>query len=340
MSRSNISPRVIKRALLMGAFSTVGDVEVLHEVERRLSDLGVPFDVSPLSEKRTSMFEHWVHASRVDPQDYSHVFFVCGPLTRKIMEKRWHYLKRFQHCVFVGVNLTMVADTTDFNPFEVLIERDSDRSVRPDMSFAQSEPRVPVVGICLAPTQKEYGDRQRHTEAKAHIERLAQRSGVAAILVDTHLAAERDQAVGNGFFNPSQFESAISRFDALLTTRLHGLVLALKNSVPVVAIDAIKGGDKVSRQAAVIGWPEVFDVSEVTEEDLDRALERCLKQEARERAAACANRARQFWEGFEGDFERALEAVSDPALRADLKPRQGMRDRIRYLGIRGDGKSD
>ena len=44
-----------------------------------------------------------------------------------------------------------------------------------------------------------------------------------------------------------EVESLIARMDVVLTTRLHGLVLALKHGVPVVAIDPIAGGAKLRR---------------------------------------------------------------------------------------------
>lgn len=47
------------------------------------------------------------------------------------------------------------------------------------------------------------------------------------------------------------------RMDAVVTTRLHGMVFALKN-VPALAVDPIRGGAKILRQAEAIGWPVVF----------------------------------------------------------------------------------
>ncbi|MEE4238609.1 MAG: polysaccharide pyruvyl transferase family protein [Anderseniella sp.] len=275
------------------------------------------------------MYEEWVDASTLDPSHYSHVFFICGPFTKRMMEKRWTLLKRFAHCTFVGVNLSMIADLDDYNPFEVLIERDGSHCVRPDLSFLQIEPRVPVVGLCLVESQREYGSRQRHSQATALLHDLILRSGVAAIEVDTRLGPNPEKMPDHGFRSPSQFESAVARFDVVLTTRLHGMVLALKNGVPVIAIDAVSGGDKVSRQAREICWPEVFDVDMVTSQDLDHALERCLLPDASERAQACADRAKKFWEGFEGAFLSAMEVSPNPALRSSLSFRPGLLKRLR-----------
>lgn len=67
-------------ALLMGAFSTVGDVEVLQQVQARLHQLGVAFDVAPFSRHRAAMDDAWLDLHRLNPALYSHVLVVCGPL--------------------------------------------------------------------------------------------------------------------------------------------------------------------------------------------------------------------------------------------------------------------
>jgi polysaccharide pyruvyl transferase WcaK-like protein len=59
--------------------------------------------------------------------------------------------------------------------------------------------------------------------------------------------------------NAVQYENLISRLDAVISTRLHGMVFALKRGVPVVAIDAIAGGAKVTAQAKAVGWPLVLN---------------------------------------------------------------------------------
>ncbi|PZS37364.1 MAG: hypothetical protein DLM62_19660 [Pseudonocardiales bacterium] len=38
---------------------------------------------------------------------------------------------------------------------------------------------------------------------------------------------------------PGQLESMIRRLDVVVTTRMHGLVLALKNGIPALAVDPI-----------------------------------------------------------------------------------------------------
>jgi hypothetical protein len=55
---------------------------------------------------------------------------------------------------------------------------------------------------------------------------------VAAVPIDSRLDVNKA-----GLRTPAEVESSIARMDVVLTTRLHGTALSLKNGVPVVAID-------------------------------------------------------------------------------------------------------
>jgi hypothetical protein len=64
----------------------------------------------------------------------------------------------------------------------------------------------------------------------------------------------------------------------------------LKNAVPPVVIDPVKGGAKLRRQAEVLGWPVVFHADTVTDAELERAWDYCLSTDARADDAACHSR--------------------------------------------------
>jgi polysaccharide pyruvyl transferase WcaK-like protein len=85
----------------------------------------------------------------------------------------------------------------------------------------------------------------------------------------------------------------IARADVIVTTRLHGLVMALRNSVPALVIDPIAGGAKVRRQAEVVGWPVAFNADEINGAVIAHALDRCLSKEMRREATRCRDQARQ-----------------------------------------------
>ncbi|MGC9449407.1 polysaccharide pyruvyl transferase family protein [Cereibacter johrii] len=308
------------RALLVGHFSTVGDVEVLRQTEARLEALGMAYDVAPYTDARQSVDSTWLNRYILDPERYSHVIVVCGPLTPAMAAQHEIIFGRFKHCVHIGVNLTMVEPLAAFNPFEILLERDSDRTVRPDLSFRETPLRVPVVGLCLAGFQSEYGDRQKGSLAEQKLRRLIERSGAACIEMDTSVPASTNRF---GLSNAAQFESICGRLDAMLTTRLHGMVLALKNGVPTIAIDPVGGGDKVTRQAHKLGWKEVFDAEEAGEDDLLAALNRCLSDAGRVDAGLVRDRALSLLADFDRDFAAALQVEPRPELRDNLIPKAG-----------------
>jgi len=294
------------RALVIGHFSTVGDIEVLREVERQLAAASMQWDVSPLSKGMTQFNANWVDVRAVDPAAYTHLLVVCGPFWRPYYLRCKVDLDAFAHCTRIGINLSMIEDINAYNPFDRLIGRDNDNWTQPDIAFLHQPAKVPVAGLCLARSQSEYGKRQKHDSAGTLLRRLARRNGLAVIELDTEWPAERNIS---GLASPEEFESVCARVDVMLTTRLHGTVLSLKNGVPVVAIDAISaGGGKVLRQAQAVGWPEAYSIDQATDAALDEALARCLQPSARDLARACAMRARQTLADFSEVFAAAVQA--------------------------------
>ena len=152
------------RALVAGWFSwpgygaTAGDLMAADVACGWLTEAGVPFDRA-LAEP----FQGGVDWHAVDPTAYSHLVFVCGPCGNG--EPLTDLLATFDHCYRIGLDLSMLQSVAEWNPFHLLLERDSDRTVRPDISLLCRRPLAPVVGLCLVHPQKEYGRRGRHTEA-------------------------------------------------------------------------------------------------------------------------------------------------------------------------------
>jgi hypothetical protein len=112
---------------------------------------------------------------------------------------------------------------------------------------------------------------------------------ISAITIDTGLFGKN---VG-GLRTPGEIEALIAKMDVVITNRLHGVVFAIKNSVPVIAIDAIEGGAKVSAQCEAIGWPVLLRAGEFSDSDLENAWLFCLSPSARDKAVECGHRARQ-----------------------------------------------
>ena len=151
----------------------------------------------------------------------------------------------------------------------------------------------------------------------AAIRRLIIEREMAVVDVDTRLDEN-----GTGLRSPAEIESLIARVDVLVTTRLHGMVLALKNGVPAIAIDPEDGGVKIRRQAEAIGWPVIFTVDRLDLPALEEAFSFCLTVEARALAVACADRAA---EGVRAGCREFLDALLDPETRGR---KSGMRSSL------------
>jgi hypothetical protein len=261
----------------MGA--TAGDLLVRDLTREWLERAGFACDIAI-----APPFSGGVDWRAANPADYSHVVFVCGPCG-----ECWplsEFLAKFAACRLVGLNLSMVERLEDWNPFHVLIERDSNAAGRPDLSILAPERRVPVVGLVLRDASSEYHGRHRYEAVRVVIERFLAAREMAIVRIDTRL----DVANGAGLRTPAEIESLIARMDVVLTTRLHGLVFGIRNGVPVVAVDSIAGGAKIRRQAETLGWPVVLTPETLDDQSLAEGFEYCLRQEARAKALECRER--------------------------------------------------
>ena len=290
------------KALVVGWFSfkdcnvTAGDIMARDLVCEWLEQGRYPYDVALIPS-----FQGGIDWQTANSKDYSHVIFVCGPFP--LDQNTAKFLQRFNDCRLIGVDLSMIEQIDRWNPFDVLIERDSSRASHPDVTFLSKQPKVPIVGIILVHPQQEYGSKGKHSEANQVIQRLVATTEMVAIPIDTGL----DPNTTN-LRTAAEVESLIARMDLVVTTRLHGTVLALKNGVPVVAIDPISGGAKVLRQTKTIGWPTVFSIDNVSDQQLQQAFEYCLTEEARAKARECCGRATHALEKVRDQFISALDA--------------------------------
>ncbi|MEO5579106.1 MAG: polysaccharide pyruvyl transferase family protein [Gemmatimonadaceae bacterium] len=285
-----------------GMGATAGDLMVRDLVCEWLASIERPYDVA-----LSSPFAGGVDWQTVDPVLYSHVVFVCGPFGNG--EPVTELLSRFAGVRLVGVNLTMLQPLHEWNPFDLLLERDSSVLARPDLAFLGASMRAPVVGIVRMHEQPEYGARDLHSRANDAMTRLIAARELAAVTVDTRLDMEN----AAGLRTASEIESLIAKMDVVVTARLHGLVLSLKNGVPAVAIDSVAGGAKISRQAQALGWPVVLTADRMTAEALDEAFEYCLTAEARSLAVEVRDRARGLLRPLQEIFVTEFAANRRPS---------------------------
>ncbi|MCE9633888.1 MAG: polysaccharide pyruvyl transferase family protein [Methylophilales bacterium] len=232
---------------------------------------------------------------------FTHLIAVCGPVWRAMWEGENLSSPAFSNCSKVGLNLSMIEDLSVWNPFDILIERDSVLNARADMAFLAPTRSFPVVGICLVHPQQEYGNVQRHDQVTKILQLVLKRLKVGLVAISTEIESlDLD--------SPAEpvVESLIANLDTLVTTRLHGMVYALRNGIPPVVIDPIAGGAKVLAQARAIGWPHVIAADMLTEERLMQLIEHCLSSEAREEAKACLNMAVEKASCIEKEFNETV----------------------------------
>ncbi|MFJ9780074.1 polysaccharide pyruvyl transferase family protein [Amycolatopsis sp. NPDC101161] len=244
--------------------ATAGDVLSLRAVGTALAQAGIDHDVvwSPGFRPGTR------HLPDSPPEDYTHVVFACGPVHGpqvRSLHDRYAPCRR----IALGVSVPDPEDPAATG-FHRIFPRDD--GVTPDLSLAAPVSKTPVLGVVLAPHQPEYGGAGRHDEVHDALTAWVAGLDCARVPLDTRLAHEDWQRCAT----PDQFVSLLSTMDAVVTTRLHGLVLGLKAGVPVVAVDPVAGGGKVTAQAKALGWPVVAAEDAGDTALLDARLKSCL----------------------------------------------------------------
>ena len=265
--------------------ATAGDVLAMDAVAAALADAGIGCDLAWSPVLRPG----GLTLAQAAPGAYTHLVFACGPVHGRqvaALHKRYRACQR----IAVGVSVVDPADPAAAG-FDVVLARDgAGADPRRDLAAQLPSGRVPVAGVALAEEQPEYRAAGAGRAITACLTRWLTGVDCARIPLDTRLDVRDWQHQAT----PGQFESVIRRLDVVVTTRLHGLVLALKNGVPVLAVDPVPGGAKVTAQAAVWGWPVLTaGAADFPGPDgLDRLWAWCLSAEgaARARAAAAGNR--------------------------------------------------
>ncbi|MEV6904984.1 polysaccharide pyruvyl transferase family protein [Amycolatopsis sp. NPDC051372] len=264
--------------------ATAGDVLGLRAAAAALAAAGIDHDVVWSLAFRPGM----LHLDAASPGDYTHVVFGCGPVhgpQLRDLHERYSECRR----VAVGVSVPDPADPGDpadaaVTGFHRLLPRDDATTSAPDLSLGAALSSVPVLGVVLAPRQPEYGTAGRHDEVHDALTGWLAGLDCAHVSLDSRLAHEDWQRCAT----PDQFVTALSRMDVVVTTRLHGLVLGLKAGVPVVAVDPVSGGGKVTAQGRALDWPVVAASDAGDRALLDDRLAWCLSADGRARAATGA----------------------------------------------------
>lgn len=270
------------RVLLTGWFSflhgevTAGDALAHDAVAAALDRAGVPYD------------EAWSPAFRpggpslgdAEPDRYTHLVFACGPVHGEQV-RGLH--ERYARCrrIAVGVSVIDPGDPA-VTGFHRVLARDGLGAPERDLA-ALPGGLPPVAGVVLAAGQGEYGGRRRHEAVAERVTGWLGAGECAVVPLETRL----DRSDWRLCSTAAEYVAIVRRLDVVVTSRLHGMVLALRAGVPALAIDPVGGGGKVSAQAAVWDWPVL--PAEATTADLDERWAWCLSDDGRRRAWARAS---------------------------------------------------
>lgn len=255
------------RALLVGWFSfengeaTAGDVLALRRVEGVARAAGVPYDVAWSPGFRPGELS----LETVRPQRYDLLVFVCGPLHGPQVAALH---ERFAHCRRLAVGVSVIdPGAAAVRGFDQVIARDGpSQGPLPDLSAGTRPPAQPppVVATVLTAGQHEYAEQRRHEETVRRITAWLGAHDCARLPLETRLDSHDWRLCAT----PEQLDALLARSDLVVTNRLHGLVLALRIGVPVIAVDPVAGGAKVSAQARALGWPAVVPAERLDGETL------------------------------------------------------------------------
>lgn len=203
-----------------------------------------------------------VNLQNCNPEHYEVLIFVCGPIIKGSVAFV-ELINRFSHCrkIAIGVSVLPPLSPDSWNPFDLVLARDGMESVVGDVAFDPRDYSAQTifsrnVGVCLRGQQREYGPGMSlHTEASDLVNYIVDLLGQSTISLDTKLYGNANAT--------TNILTEFSRCRLVITTRLHGALLALALGIPTLAIDQVKGGAKLSSVCRLLGWSAVVRVDKM-----------------------------------------------------------------------------
>lgn len=286
--------------------ATLGDLLAVRNLSVALAGRGRPHSI--VSHPR---YAEPGHVAVVDPArlkpGIDTLVFVCGPLVNT--GRLSFLLDRFPRARKLAVGVSVLAHEAALNRrFTGFVARDGMTPSHFDLSIAAVEPPSPPAagrplraGLCFRGPQKEYRGRACRAErAEELLTGLARRFALEPVPFSTELGAGRSAA---------DVQKHFRSVDVVLTTRLHGSLLALAAGKPVIAIDQIAGAAKLLPVIGRTGWRHALAVDEASEDGLAATFARFLAEWPVGEVAAAQARALEL-------SRAAVAAAADLVARA------------------------
>jgi hypothetical protein len=240
------------------SYTTIGDIMAVYNVALKLKQYGIDFDIAYQNHHLLDFNHFCVDIRQIIPNNYSDLLYVCGPISHTAKKLSEIFIK--QKRTAIGVSAA-TAIPTDF--FHKVYVRDSQEETNFDLAIADigfphlhinEEKRRPGLAICLVGSQSEYGiNNGSNLFAQELAVLLNDINKINKVFVNTLIKPSSK--------NPLDAELDIQCCSITLTNRMHGALLSIYHRLPVIAIDQIRHGAKVTRILNKINWP-VFNFFE------------------------------------------------------------------------------
>ncbi|MCA1224831.1 polysaccharide pyruvyl transferase family protein [Saccharopolyspora sp. 6M] len=268
---------------------SAGDVAAMRRVADALGTSGIPHELawSPVLVPGSLTLDD------ADPGEFTDLVFVSGPAHGRQVEELH---QRYARCRRTAIGVTVIDEQAPaVRGFHHVLARDRPRvPATRDLAAGGSISPTPVAAIVVSHGRREYGPLRRHDGVHRYLLNWIGRTDCAPMVVDLRL----DRVNARLCSTADQFATLLGRADVVVTSRLHGLVFALAQGIPAIAVDPVGGGGKVSAQGAAWQWPAVLSSEELYDGGdgqagalLDRWWQWCLGPEGREMAADRADQA-------------------------------------------------
>jgi hypothetical protein len=247
---------------------TMGDLLAVNNLSSRLHQRGIVHAV--ISHPELQIPGHLPVEDIYSIKPVRRVVLVCGPITdsRDLSD----LLSVHRHAIKIAAGVSVLANHARMNRrFHHIVGRDGIDPSYFDLAISKTvEPagnrRFETVGVCLRGPQSEYGTRRAGMahQAEATFNNAARELALRPLEIDTVLSPQNGAGAIHAGFAAS---------DIVLTTRMHGALLALAAGKPVIAIDQVPGGAKVSAVIGKTGWPFVFRAEQASAETVRSAVD-------------------------------------------------------------------